>query len=98
LYCIDSGKNKIYCWTEEELKENVKKLGKVKVVRFKGLGEMDAEQLADTTMNTMNRRLIKLNGDDQAECERMVSILMGSNVQFRKDHIASQVNSVIKRN
>ena len=97
LYCVESGKNKSYCWTDVELQDNLKKLGKSKVVRFKGLGEMDAEQLADTTMNSINRRLIKLNGDDQAECERMVSILMGSNVQFRKDHIASQVNSVIRK-
>lgn len=97
LYCVEQSKNnKIYCWKESELQDQVKKFGKVKVVRFKGLGEMDAEQLADTTMAIANRRLVKLNGDDQAECERMVSVLMGSNVQFRKDHIASQVNSVIE--
>ena len=95
LYCIESGKNKIYCWNEKELQQNLDKNSKSKVVRFKGLGEMDAEQLADTTMNSFNRRLIKLNADDQADCERMVSVLMGSNVQFRKDHIANQVNSVI---
>lgn len=97
LYCCEVGKNKIYCWTEKELQETVNKNGKSKVVRFKGLGEMDAEQLADTTMNNMNRRLIKLNADNQADCERMVSVLMGSNVQFRKEHIANQVNSVIRK-
>lgn len=95
LYCVEVPKNKIYCWEDKELQENMKKLGKAKVVRFKGLGEMDAEQLAETTMAVDNRRLIKLNGDDQADCERIVSVLMGSNVQFRKDHIANQVNSVI---
>ena len=95
LFCVETGKNKVYCWDEKELQASLDKNGKSKVVRFKGLGEMDAEQLAETTMNNVNRRLIKLNADDQADCERMVSVLMGSNVQFRKDHIANQVNSVI---
>ena len=95
LFCVEHGKNKTYCWDDKELQATLAKTGKAKVVRFKGLGEMDAEQLADTTMNNINRRLIKLNADDQADCERMVSVLMGSNVQFRKDHIANQVNSVI---
>jgi topoisomerase-4 subunit B len=74
-----------------------KKLNKPKVVRFKGLGEMDAEQLAETTMQPDTRRLIRLQAEDQGESEHMVSVLMGSNVQLRKEHITNQVNSVIKK-
>lgn len=97
LYCIDLGKNRQYAWTDEEMKQLVKDNPKSKVVRFKGLGEMDADQLADTTMNVEHRRLIKIQMEDLIESERMVSVLMGSNVQLRKDHIVSQVNSVIHK-
>ena len=98
LFCVESGKNRTYCWTEGEMQSEVKKAGgKTKVVRFKGLGEMDAEQLAETTMNNESRRLIQLQVEDPAESERIVSVLMGSNVQLRKEHITNQVNSVIKK-
>jgi DNA gyrase subunit B len=95
LFCIESGKTKSYCWTDKEMQAEVKGLAKSKVVRFKGLGEMDAEQLADTTMDVSNRRLIQLQVNDLPDSERIVSVLMGSNVQLRKDHITNQVNSVI---
>jgi len=98
LFCVEQGKNRTYCWTETEMQAEVKKVsGKTKVVRFKGLGEMDAEQLAETTMNCESRRLIQLQMQDPGESERIVSVLMGSNVQLRKDHITNQVNSVIKK-
>ena len=73
-----------------------KKTNKPKIVRFKGLGEMDAEQLSETTMQPETRRLIRLQVNDQGDAEHMVSVLMGSNVQLRKEHITSQVNSVIR--
>lgn len=97
LFCVDHGKSKVYCWTPEEMQEETKKSNKSKVVRFKGLGEMDAEQLASTTMDKDNRRLIQLAVSDTVDCERMISILMGSNVQARKDHIANHTNSVISK-
>lgn len=97
LYCVDLGKNRIFAWNDQEMQNLVKQNPKSKVVRFKGLGEMDADQLAETTMNVENRRLIRLELNDLAESERMVSVLMGSNVQLRKDHIINQVNSVIKK-
>ncbi|RDJ35301.1 MAG: DNA gyrase subunit B [Crenarchaeota archaeon] len=97
LFCVDNGKRKVYCWSEAEMQSQVKKLGKCKVVRFKGLGEMDAEQLAETTMHPNGRRLIRLQIDDQGETEHMVSVLMGSNAQLRKEHIVNQVNSVVKK-
>ena len=94
LFCVEIGKQKSYYWTNEEMAAATKGQ-KAKVVRFKGLGEMDAEQLAETTMQPETRRLIKLVMEDQAETERIISTLMGSNVQLRKDHITNQVNSVI---
>lgn len=97
LFCVDVGKSRNFAWTDSEMQVLVKENPKSKVVRFKGLGEMDAEQLADTTMNVDNRRLIKLQMNDLVESERMVSVLMGSDVQLRKNHIIGQVNSVIKK-
>lgn len=91
LYCVERGKKRDYCFSDAELKALTKD-GKGKVVRFKGLGEMDAEQLADTTMDPDNRHLIQLNLDDAAEAERIVSVLMGSDVSARKTHITEQVN------
>ena len=91
LFCIESGKKRTYSFSEKELREQTKTI-KGKVVRFKGLGEMDAEQLADTTMDSANRHLIQLNVDDAIEAERMVAVLMGSDVAARKDHITKQVN------
>jgi DNA gyrase subunit B len=95
LYCVETNKQKLYCYTEEELQTILNQHTKTKVVRFKGLGEMDAEQLAETTMQPETRHLIQLEISDAAEAERMVSILMGSDVALRKQHIANQVNSVV---
>lgn len=96
LFCVESGKQKEFCWTESEMAAQSKKFGKPKVVRFKGLGEMDAEQLAETTMQPESRRLIRLQVNDQGDAEHLVRVLMGSNVQLRKEHITNQVNSVIR--
>lgn len=95
LYCVETGKVKNYCWNDKEMQDAIKKHSTYKVVRFKGLGEMDAEQLAETTMNIQTRRLINLQVSDPAECEHIVSVLMGSDVQLRKEHITNQVNSII---
>lgn len=94
LFCMESGKKKSYYFSDAELKK-AQGDSKNKVVRFKGLGEMDAEQLADTTMDPEGRHLIKLNIDDAVEAERMVTVLMGGNVLLRKEHIKNQVNSLI---
>ena len=95
LFRIDHGKNKHYCHTEIELQDYLKKISeKSKVVRFKGLGEMDAEELGATTMNKQNRQLIQLTMKDAGEAEHMLSVLMGSNVAARKLHIASRINNL----
>lgn len=86
-----------YCFTPDEAAEATAKLaGKSHhVIRFKGLGEMGSDELAQTTMSKVNRRLIKLEVEDPGEAERVVSILMGDNAQARKQHIVGHVNSVV---
>ena len=84
-----------YIHTNEELDKLRKKYGdKIEVTRFKGLGEMDADELGRTTMEIGNRQIIKVTVDDVEESSRVLNVLMGSNVAPRKEHI---VNCSAKR-
>lgn len=87
--------NKIhYCFTKEEMQNKVKELGDgAKVTRFKGLGEMNPDEIAHTLMKKESRKLIKITLEDAAEAERMISVLMGDNAQLRKDHISKFVRT-----
>ena len=93
LYALKSG-NKIYgyAWDDEGADE-IRRKNKVKLEkqRYKGLGEMDAEQLWETTMNPDMRNLIKVNLNDASLAERRVSVLMGDNVEPRKQWIEENV-------
>ncbi len=81
-----------YAWTPDELKEGIKKIGKgYDLQRFKGLGEMNADQLWNTTMDPETRMLIRVNIDDAALAERRVTTLMGDKVQPRRDWIEKNV-------
>lgn len=81
-----------YAWTEKELEEKIKKVGKGYLLqRYKGLGEMNADQLWETTMNPDTRTLIRLVIDDKAQAERRVSTLMGNKVEPRRKWIESHV-------
>ena len=91
LYKVDYGKNHIYCWTNEELKEATKGKQNYKVQRYKGLGEMNPEPLWTTTMDPENRNLIKVNITDALLAEKRVSVLMGDLVEPRKDWINENV-------
>ena len=92
LYKLSSGKTSHYVWTEEQRKEIVTNSKvKLETQRYKGLGEMNAEQLWETTMNPETRSLIKVNITDVSLAEKRVSVLMGDKVEPRKDWIEENV-------
>ena len=96
LYKISKGKGKkekvIYAWDEEELQKAIKEFKNgYTVQRYKGLGEMNADQLWETTMNPETRTLIRVTIDDMARAERRVTTLMGDKVAPRRKWIESNV-------
>ncbi|MFP4287274.1 MAG: DNA topoisomerase IV subunit B [Candidatus Izemoplasmataceae bacterium] len=80
-----------YAWTDDELQNLVELYKNGTIQRFKGLGEMNADQLYDTTMNPNTRTLIKVTIDDLADAEKRIKILMGDQVEPRRDWIESNV-------
>ena len=100
LYKITCGKEHYYVWTDQERKEVIDKHKNQKTVtqRYKGLGEMNAEQLWETTMDPDNRNLIKVSITDAALAEKRVSVLMGDNVDPRKDWIEENVEFSLEDN
>lgn len=99
LYKIDYGKKHFYAWTDEEL-EQVKREngGRPAVQRYKGLGEMNADQLWETTMNPDTRNLIRVNINDGSLAEKRVSVLMGDKVDPRKEWIDENVVFTLEDN
>lgn len=88
LYQVKKGKQKQYCWSEEERLTALDNFGKgAAVQRYKGLGEMNAEQLWDTTMNPESRTLRQVSIDNLIEADRTFSILMGEDVEPRRKFI-----------
>ena len=97
LYKISkgSGKKEVfeYAWTERDLEDAIKRIGKGYVIqRYKGLGEMNAPQLWDTTMNPATRTLIRVRIEDGARAERHVTTLMGDKVEPRRKWIEANVD------
>ena len=91
LYKISNKKEVFYAWTEEERAEIYKEHKGMETSRYKGLGEMNAEQLWETTMNPETRSLIRVNITDAILAERRVSVLMGDKVEPRKEWIDENV-------
>ncbi len=93
FYKIEVGKEKHYVWEEEQRKELMQQAGgkKVSIQRYKGLGEMNANQLWETTMNPETRNLIKVSIKDIALAERRIDVLMGDKVEPRKEWIEENV-------
>jgi DNA gyrase subunit B len=92
LYLVKKGSKNKYCWNEDERQAAVLELGKgsesgVGIQRYKGLGEMNAEQLWDTTMNPENRTLRQITIESGAEADRVFSMLMGDEVPPRREFI-----------
>ena len=83
----------LYAWNQTELEEAKKKIGSgYQVSRYKGLGEMDANQLWETTMDPMNRKLIKLTINDPQIASHYVDLFMGKNAQPRNEWITENVD------
>lgn len=93
LYKIAKGSKVEYAYSDEELKAKVKKMGKgYTVQRYKGLGEMNPEQLWETTMDPAKRFIVKVGIEDAAEAEKMVTILMGDRTDSRRQYITTHAN------
>jgi len=92
LYKISNTSASEYAWTEESREEICNRLKKYSIQRYKGLGEMNSDQLWDTTMNPKTRTLIRVRIEDFAEADQRISVLMGDKVEPRKDWIDNNVS------
>jgi DNA gyrase subunit B len=95
LYRIKSGQNLKWVYSEQEKDAALKELGgkKAELQRYKGLGEMTAEQLWETTMNPASRTILSVNVEDQTKADEVFHILMGDEVPPRKAFIQTHAKS-----
>ena len=93
LYKVAKGDKTIYCYDDNALPSAIKQIGKgYTLQRYKGLGEMNPEQLWETTMNPEGRKLMQVGIEDFMEVERRVTILMGDKVEPRREYITQYAN------
>ncbi|NOY11964.1 MAG: DNA topoisomerase (ATP-hydrolyzing) subunit B [Archaeoglobi archaeon] len=94
LYRVKKGKKTYYVYSDSELEDLLKRIGDAEVQRYKGLGEMNPEQLWETTMNPQNRILIKVTIEDASMAEELITILMGEDVEDRRKFIIEHSKEV----
>jgi DNA gyrase subunit B len=95
LYKITRGKEINYAYTDEQKNRKLAQMtGKPEVARYKGLGEMNPEQLWDTTMNPANRMLLRVEIEDAVEADKIFDVLMGTEVEPRKHFIQTHAKTV----
>lgn len=97
LYQVKQGKREVYLDSDQELEEYLKEIPsspRPSIQRYKGLGEMDAEQLWETTMNPEHRRLLRVDVDDAIEADKIFDMLMGEDVEPRRQFIEDNARYV----
>ena len=96
LYKVTKGKTTEYVYSDQELDALRRKLGKVEIQRYKGLGEMNATQLWETTMDPSQRTLIKVGISDGVKAERRVTVLMGDKAELRRKWLEDNVSFTLE--
>jgi len=96
LYLVKKNRKEYYCYSDQELEELLNEIGRegIEVQRYKGLGEMNAEQLADTTMDPSKRTLLKVTMEDARRADEIFNILMGDKVEPRREFIEANAKLV----
>ncbi len=96
LYLVKKNRKEYYCYSDQELDELLNEIGRegIEVQRYKGLGEMNAEQLADTTMDPDKRTLLKVTMEDARRADEIFTILMGDKVEPRREFIEANAKLV----
>lgn len=93
LYKIEKGKSIQYAYSDEELREITNSIGKGYIIqRYKGLGEMNPEQLRETTMDPRHRSIVEVTIEDAASADKIITTLMGDKVEPRRQYISAHAN------